>query len=169
MADITEDELERRLNDLSLQGVNLQPVLKQMMVAMQAETKRRFQTSTAPDGTPWLPLKLRKGKPLYDTGQHLMASCTATSARDAIRETTATGLRFGTSWEFAHVHQDGMEIHPVNSPFLVVPIPKGKPTRFLMLPSVTVPARPFLGWNEDLLEECSELLADYAIKKLEGK
>lgn len=168
--DVDEAELGRRISMMALVGVNLQPLFKRIMVAMAAETKKRFITSTAPDGTPWAPLKIRKGgKPLWDTGAHLMASCTvAAGGKDAIRETTGSGLRFGTAWEFASVHNDGALIKPVAGPFLVVPDPKGKPTRFLMLKEAEIPKREFLGFNEPMMSAIDDLVADYAAEKLGG-
>ena len=168
--EIDFSELEKRLNGMAMVGVNLDPLFKRIFVAMAAETKRRFVTSTAPDGTPWAPLVLRKGgKPLWDTGSHLMASCTvAAGGKDAIRETSGRGCRFGSSWEYASVHNDGSTITPKNGPFLVVPDPPGKPTRFLMLKEAVIPKREFLGFNEPMMDAIDDLVADYAIEKLGG-
>lgn len=42
-------------------------------------------------------------------------------------------------------------------------------THYLLLSSVTVPARPFLGWNEELTDEVGSIIADQAAKQLMDK
>ncbi len=162
--EVTEPELSKRLDALALEGVNLDPLFRRIFVAIEAETKRRFATSTAPDGTPWAPLVLRRGKPLYDTGK-LALSVTA----GATKTMTGHGLTYGTNNEIAHVHQDGMTIRPKKGRFLMVPLPgkKGKKSgRFLFLKQAVIPARPFLGWNDKMTETCLDLTADFVIEQL---
>ncbi len=71
-----------------------------------------FETSTAPDGSPWAPLKARDGRPLRDTGR-LMSS--VTSAR-AVKK-TPRGFRLGTNVAYAGYHQEGTRTAPAR-PFL---------------------------------------------------
>jgi len=38
--------------------------------------------------------------------------------------------------------------------------------QYVLVPSVTIPARPFLGWNEDTLRKCDEAITAYVVQKL---
>lgn len=65
-----------------------------------------FRGSHAPDGTPWEPLKSRKGKPLLDTGR-LRSSFAV--------ESTPGGFRIGTAVGYAGYHQYGTRARAVAS------------------------------------------------------
>ena len=57
------DALRRVVKSLTNPNMVLEPIGELLIES----TKRRFETSTAPDGTPWKPTK-RGNKPLVDTG-----------------------------------------------------------------------------------------------------
>jgi phage gpG-like protein len=40
-------------------------------------------------------------------------------------------------------------------------------TQFLLVKSVTIPARPFLGWNDDMAETCGQFIGEHAEKELD--
>lgn len=162
MAVISEEAFIEHLAKLGLgEGSDLEPLWKRMMVAMSAETKRRFQTSTAPDGTSWPKLKIRKGKPLWDSA-NLMLSCTQSGHPDAIRKTSRLGFEFGTSVSYANTHNDGAMIKPKQGRYLTIPIKSSKGTRFIMLEEAVIPKREFLGFNEQLISTFCDLATDYA-------
>lgn len=91
-----------------------------------------FRLGIDPWGTPWLPLKLRKGQPLRDTGR-LRNSITA-QADDA-------GVTVGTNVRYAPTHQFGATIVPKNKPRLAFKGPNGT---VIFAKRVVVPARPFM-------------------------
>lgn len=90
---------------------------RKLCVAAVAGAKRNFQTSTAPDGTPWAPLKFPRpnggGKPLLDTGL-LMASLSATFDGDT--------LTLRANGPGAAVHNFGAAIRPVKGKYLAIPV-----------------------------------------------
>lgn len=44
---------------------------------------------------------------------------------------------------------------------------RGKPTvHFLLVKQVTVPARPFLGWNDDMAETCGQFIGEHTEEQL---
>jgi len=93
-------------------------------------TKRRFETSTAPDGTRWDGYEHRK--PLVDTGA-LAESITSRVANGTLYVGTD---RFSDEWASgALVHQLGVDKTGINR--------NGKNYH------VAIPARPFLGLSSD--------------------
>jgi len=114
----------------------------------ESQTRRRIsEEKTAPDGTPWQ--ENNEGTSiLVETGQHLLASITWASSADE--------AEWGATWEWAHVHQDGMTIVPKNAKALVFSI--GGKT--IHAKKVTIPARPFLGLSEDNRQEIIDVVTD---------
>jgi len=98
----------------------LRPCLAAIGEHLAETTKRRFATSTAPDGTRWKPT--RKGnRPLVDTGQ----------LAHTIRWQPITGgVAVGTD-RFADLFENGAAVHQFGSR------------------DGTIPARPFLGLSND--------------------
>lgn len=115
----------------------------------ESQTRRRIEEEkTAPDGTPWKPN--HAGTPiLVATGQHLLSSLIWTSS--------TTDAEWGATWEYAHVHQDGMTIVPKTAEKLVFQM--GGRTVFAK--EVTIPARPFVGLSDDNEQEIVELVTDH--------
>jgi phage virion morphogenesis protein len=67
--------------------------------AVHSDTLLRFRAAKAPDGTPWLPLKTRQGKPLRDTGR---------LQRSITWEATDTQATIGTNVVYARAHNQGI-------------------------------------------------------------
>lgn len=180
-----------------LTNMTFEPAMKACQIIVVSATTKNFQTGVGPNGQSWPPPKMRAGKPLYDTGV-LMASVTASGAGHT-GGTTDTTLTWGTNLEYAQIHQYGGTIVPVNAKALAVPLtseakrsggprrmgdlhmvwPNGKPSgtlrdssgkaQFALVKSITIPARPFLGWNEDMADECGEIIGDYAEQQIAKK
>jgi phage virion morphogenesis protein len=114
----------------------------------ESQTRRRISDEkTAPDGSAWKE-NTQGTSILVDTGQHLLASIAwASSAADA---------EWGSAWEWAHVHQDGMTIVPKNGKALVFTL--GGKT--VTAKKVTIPARPFIGLSEDNRQEIIDVVTD---------
>lgn len=90
---------------------------RKLAVAAVSGAKQHFQTSTAPDGTPWAPLKHPRpsggSKPLLDTGL-LRSSLSATFEGDT--------LTLRANGPGAALHNFGGTVRPVNAKFLAIPV-----------------------------------------------
>jgi phage gpG-like protein len=153
-------------------------VLSQLLVS---DVKKRFSSSTSPEGTPWRPLKYPRpnggNAPLRDTGQ-LMASITG--------KADATGVVVGTNRVGAALHNFGGTIRPKKRKFLAIPLTReakraGSPRRlrktkgiplfarkvrgrwfghFLLTRKAVIPARPFMGVSREGEKLIGQALAD---------
>lgn len=162
---------------------------KPLMVVSVSGVKRGFAQQTAPDGTPWTPLKFARPsggqKILRDKGL-LMASISA-----SVTEKTIT---LSANSPGARLHQFGGVIRPKRAKVLTIPVSKeaariGSPRKFprplfsargglcehkgeelvmhyRFASSVTVPARPFLGWSQETLESVENIIADAYAKAI---
>ena len=162
-----------------------------------SDVRRRFQTSTAPDGTPWQSLRHPRpnggDKPLLDTGQ-LMASIHATHD-DA-------GVTIATTHPGAAIQNFGGTIVPVKAKKLAIPLTReakraGGPRRFprkmfvarttkpgvlrlvesvrgrlvgqfLLVDSVKIPARPFMGVSRQALGVVEQIVLDAYLAEWAG-
>ncbi len=120
-------------------------------------------------GPGWKPTR-RGGDILKKTGL-LRASVTTPSAEGNIYFVKGTTIEWGTSLEYASIHQNGGTIVPKNAKALFIPLsPKGEkvgPRKkddrkgvklkygkdFVLAKSVTIPARPFLTISAFWLKE----------------
>jgi phage gpG-like protein len=117
--------------------------------------ERITSTKTAPDGTPWPPN--RAGTPtLLATGDHMLGSVAWTAS--------ATETEAGLSWEYAHVHQDGMTISAKNAKYLSFMV-GGHP---VYRKSVTIPARPVVGMSAEDAAKVDQLATRFVAKHLGG-
>lgn len=115
----------------------------------ESQTRRRIaEEKTAPDGTPW-PENLAGTPILVESGQHLLASLAWTASADE--------AEWGATWEWAHVHQDGMTIKPKSAGSLVFEIAG----RTVHAKEVTIPPRPFVGLSSENEREMIDLVTDY--------
>lgn len=162
------------------------PVLgTQIGLAIAADMRQRFQTSTAPDGTPWLPLVRPRpnggSKPLLDTG---------TLRNSIVGRAEPDGGSAGTNLVQAELMNAGGIVRPVKGKFLAIPATReakrvGSPRRFpqklravigkrggvlldrgghvqfWLAREVRIPARPFVGVSPDGLAAIEGLVIDY--------
>lgn len=97
-----------------------------------------FESETSPAGEQWAPLSAvtitAKGHAtkLIESGE-MVESVANSGAPSAIRRTNQVSLEFGTSREFAGVHQEGSD---------------------------KVPQREFVGADEQAMDEIGEIIAD---------
>lgn len=157
--------------------------IKDVSFYLGNSVKRRFDTGTAPDGSPWEPLKnprnrsrdkrARGGsgqKPLRDSGL-LMASATGQpGAEGAVRETGPFHLVQGTNLEYAGVHNFGATIHrqrreaPTSGGkkfWAWQPIGEGWVyARRIKAHTITIPARQFIGLNDADMDKITMIALD---------
>lgn len=164
--------LHRKAEDL--RRLDLTRPLKTIAVLAKADMKERFATATAPDGSAWLPLKRPRAnskggdKPLRDNGI-LMASATAAGPKH-VEEVTTSSLVVGTNLDYAPIQNFGGTIHvpkKTRAKPWVFTSAEGQTifTRHIKGHDVTIPARQFVGWSEQLIEQSTEVIADYAAKE----
>lgn len=115
----------------------------------EEQTRRRIEEEkTSPDGQPW-PANAEGGNILMRTGEHL---------RDSLAFEVGSGeVSWGSSWEYAHVHQYGAVISAKNVrglSFLV-----GGRRRFAK--RVTIPARPFVGLSTENGRELEQITIEW--------
>ncbi len=124
------------------------PLLETIGGIGQMQTQRRIEEEkTSPDGAAW-PANAEGGSILLRTGEHL---------RDSIAfEVGAGEVHWGSSWEYAHVHQDGAVISA-----------KGRALSFLVrsrrrsAKRVTIPARPFVGLSAENGREIERITIEW--------
>ena len=135
---------------------------------METEVQGRFEASHGPDGQPWKPSQRmieQGGKTLIDT-RHLISSIT--------RDHDATSAVVGTNVIYAAIHQMGGRINAIpkskgGKGYLWI---KGKTRangKRLTVGSVTMPARPFLGFGETELREIPEIIGDHLRSAFAGQ
>ena len=118
---------------------NPKGLLDNIGASLVASTEHRFETGTGVDGSPWpesIRAQLTGGKTLVDTGR-LRGSIT--------HNATARMVEVGTNVIYAAIHQFGGDIVPKTAKALRFKV-GGK---WAMTKKVTIPARPFLGIDED--------------------
>lgn len=128
--EVNNQQALRALRRLGENAERLEPGLRAVGQAIRSHVLLGFRTGTDPYGSPWLPLKLRQGRPLVDTGR-LRSSITY--------RVVGNTVTIGTNLVHAPVHQFGATIRAKSAPFLVF---QGGGMWFRKK-QVTVPARPF--------------------------
>lgn len=115
----------------------------------ESQTRRRItDEKTSPDGTAWPP-NLTGTSILLETGDHLLSSVAFMSSADE--------AKWGASWEYAHVHQDGLVIKAKDAPRLAFMLGDRK----VFAKQVTIPPRPFVGLSADNLTEIGDVVTDW--------
>lgn len=114
----------------------------------ESQTRRRIaEEKTGPDGTPWLP-NTQGTSILMKSGQHLLGYMTFNASDDM--------AEWGSSWPYAHVHQDGMTIIPKQAGALAFKLGD----KMVVAQKVTIPARPYLGLSEENRTDIEQLVTD---------
>ena len=141
------------LGEAAAKAANPRGLYAQIGAALVASTQNRFLAGQAPDGSPW-PASIRAlaegGKTLIDTGR-LMGSITYEASDD--------GVAVGTNVQHAATHQFGETIRPVSATRLVFQIGD----RTIFATKVTIPARPFLGLDEDDKRDIPIIVEDWLL------
>lgn len=126
-------------------GLDLRPAWRAVGRAGVKQTKARFQTSLSPDYVPWKP-NWKGTNPLVAKG--LLRN--SIGARNATHE----GVEWGSNFVYAAIHQLGGVIRPVRGAYLHFKINGG----FVKVKSVRIPARPYLGANQQDMAAFAQIL-----------
>lgn len=120
-------------------------------LAVVSSTQKRFEDSVGPDGTSWAEAQ-RGGKTLVDSGL----------LRDSVvHQVDGDRILVGSNRVYAGVHQFGAEIKPKTAKVLAFSV-AGKA---VFAKSVTIPARPYLGINEQDRRDIRGTIADFVLAK----
>jgi phage virion morphogenesis protein len=136
---VDDREVLGGLQRLIALGRNAQPALKVIAELGVLSTRRRFKTETGPDGKRWKPslrAQLSGGLTLRKDG-HLDGSISAGAGTDF--------AEWGVGMKYAAIHQFGGVIRAKGGA-LKFALPGGG---FAVVKAVTMPARPYLGVNDD--------------------
>ncbi len=122
-----------------------------------SQTMRNFQLEQAPDGTKWKKSRravLQGGKTLQKEGMRggLMGSITYKVGSGG------TEVYIGSNKPYAAIHQCGGKIRPKNKKFLVFP---GADGDTVFAKEVTIPARPYIGLNQEIEDEAREIMKEF--------
>ncbi len=149
-------------------------------------TKENFEGGHDPQGNAWLPLKHPRSKkgdatPLRDKGL-LMGSTQAGGAH--VQQISSNVLITGSNLEYAAIHNYGGTITmPERQGTAVTTKKRGESRRLFarrtkatmkklqtrtyhfIVPSytITIPQRQFAGWNQTMVKECVDVLAEFAL------
>lgn len=140
----------------ALQGGSTEPLMTNIGAILESSQRERIEeTKTAPDGTKWVPSR-GPGTTLLATGRHLRDSLAFIASADQVEA--------GSSWEFAHIHQDGAVIKPKSAERLAFRIGGRK----VFAKQVKIPARPFVGVSADDEKEIQRVTVDWLRQLLPG-
>ena len=144
---------EQQLRAIAAGIADRQPLMDAIGLYLESSTLDRFDQERGPDGTPWqqsLRAKEQGGKTLTDHA-HLRQSVTYNATNDRVE--------WGSNMIYARPHQEGATITAKGGGRLKFRLPGGLGFRSVL--SVTLPARPFLGVNEEDERQIVGLAEDY--------
>jgi len=151
--------LAQALKGLATRAENLSPLMADLAGYLETRADERFETETGPGGGAWPPslrAKLTGGKTLTDKAQ-LRGSI--------VSQSDASSAEVGTNVIYAAIHQFGGTIKAKNVPQLAFRLASGA---FVKTSQVNIPARPFLGFDEEDSGEILALSAKYLGAGLPG-
>lgn len=137
---------EAELEAMAARGRDLRPALRAIGRAGVNQTRYRFMTGRDPKGGAWKKGRKTSGKTLIGRGRLLR------SIGD--RPPEANAVEWGSNILYARIHQEGGIIRPVNAKALRFRVPGG----FITASKVTIPARPYLGTNEQDMAAFGQIL-----------
>lgn len=137
---------------LMMTAENKTRLFDEIGTSLAESARMRFIDQAGPDGQPWQPsvrAQRQGGETLRDKGI-LMNSITHVVLPD--------GVEYGTNVPYAGPLHFGAEIRAVNGPFLRFKIPGGG---WVRKKAVTLPARPFLGLNDEDEQTVSGIITTF--------
>ena len=139
----TANKISGALSRLQMLGKEPQGFLASLGLEMVDRTRQRINDGVTPEGSPFAPLN-----PLYasskPSGDPILKK--TGSLRNELTSTVhGNSLVWGSNRIYAAVHQFGAIIKPVKAPALVFRMGG----ELFKRQSVTIPARPYLGFNNE--------------------
>lgn len=149
--------LTRPVHSLLAASENMRPMMEIAGGIFENSTRSRFVTERGPNGIPWPQswrARVQGGRTLTDKG-NLLGSIRS-NVGDKFVETGVDGR--SVSAKYARTHQEGRVIRPRRAGALAFVGPDGK---FRMVQKVTIPARPFMGIDQQDVTDLREAFVDY--------
>jgi len=164
--------------------LNLRPAMKNIGEYMVLETDDRFKTQTAPDGSQWQPIS-RSWRQAKQRNGYItkILQMRGRLRKSIVPKAGADHVSVGTNVVYANIHQFGGSItHHARSQQANFRIDKktgksqfAKKKRANFSQNVTIgghttdiPARPFLGTNDENEREIGRIVADYINDEFKG-
>ena len=147
----------KRLRDL---GGDSSPIMRDIAGLLEESTRERFSTQIGPDGEAWEPslrVKLFGGKTLTQDG-HLGDSIT--SVYDS------NSAEVGSNRIYAGIHQAGGFIQSKGGGLFFEFAGRGTGT-FVTVQNVFIPARPYLGVNDEDEADINDVVIDHVERRLQ--
>lgn len=169
--DITDKDVTAALQRVYDSGKDMRPFLMAVGETLMASTKRRFETSTDPQGRPWAPnspvtvermLDAYKGSRKKSGGLSKKGAARAAAKKPLIGETRA--LSSTINWQLI-----GPDIVAIGSPRIYAAMQQfgaakgqfGSTRRGAPTPWGDIPARPFLGVSAQDSQAILDLAGEY--------
>lgn len=138
---------------------DMTPAMAEIANFQATQTRLRFREQASPLGVPWLQSERAKkegGLTLVDRGD-LFGSIKSAWGRLVAQ---AGPEASGGAAIYAAVHQWGARIVAGAKRALKTPFgPRG---------AVTIPARPYVGWNDFMIDRAVDILRDHALRSIGG-
>ncbi|PDT05711.1 phage virion morphogenesis protein [Rhizobium chutanense] len=152
--EVMDKQVRRAFERLEHLMDNTRPVMAAIGVELVGSTHMRFVTQADPEGQAWQTLNTgyaatkRNSRILTESGR----------LRDSINSQASNDeVRVGTNTIYAAAHQFGAEIKPKTASHLFFRIGGN----MIMVDSVTLPARPFLGISDEDETSIAEIVFDF--------
>ena len=141
---IDAKQLEKELGAIAQRSKNLRPAYQAIGNYLVGETQDRIKRETSPDGTPFAPLKLSTRKAKERKGKiRKILQQEGTLVATIAAQVQGDGVAIGSNLPYASIHQLGGEAG------------RNK--------AVDIPARPYLGLNDDDQEEVTGIVEDWLL------
>jgi phage virion morphogenesis protein len=145
------ESLAAGLQRMALLGQSPRPIWDAIGQYGESSTRLRFKKQIDPEGKRWKPSLRAQAS----GGQTLVAK--ARLLRSITHNSSNDGTSWGTNVVYAGVHQFGAVIKPKSAGALRFRIPGGG---FVIVKKVTIPARGFVGVNEEDGQEIQSLTVE---------
>lgn len=144
---------------------DLSEALQEIAGVLSEDIREGFETETDPGGSPWTQWVFRQlgvpdSKPTLVSSGRLKASVQS-GGPDHIEQITGTSLVYGTSVPYAATHQEGGQT--------ITDVPLVSRSGH-MLPAgsaLNIPARPFLGWSEEVLDQAADIIGRHVLQQID--
>jgi phage virion morphogenesis protein len=149
-----------------LGGVIRPGILRAIGTGLVEVVQRRFEAARDPFGGAWVALNpayaaIKKGPGILREQGHLRSNITL--------DASGNRITIGSTMIYAGVHQFGATIKPVRAKALAFRMGGGgKGGRIVKAKSVTIPARPYLGFGPEDQREVMEVLQGFVDRSVSG-
>ncbi len=180
--EITDNEIQNGLARVAKAGKDTRPLMESIAGYMLFSTQRRFETETGPDGKKWLPLSPRTANKRIGNkrrGTENILRVTNRLFSSITGEATASQAVVGTNVVYAAIHQQGGTINVPARQRKIRLRRVGRRSLFartrgsrahkrfrevdatIPAHTITIPARPYLGFSDTDRREIGEITSDY--------